>query len=130
MTVITEIATSANLTNVPVLGSLGSDVGFVLSEAAGNDNGQSDQLLRIAHRVLTNGETITPLSPCGSNCSYSHFWVPRINASRSTCQVLRSQISPMGLIHMTLPWLLQFNITLWTRVAILSLNKDYGLLLP
>jgi hypothetical protein len=56
---------------VPVLNALDKDVGFTEFGSAGSFLGASEQLRRIATRVLTGGESITWESPCGSNCSYS-----------------------------------------------------------
>lgn len=56
---------------VPVLGPLTSDVGFVEAGPSETYLGPSAPLRRIAIRVLTNGELITWPSPCGINCSYT-----------------------------------------------------------
>lgn len=53
-----------------MLGALDADVGFVEIGSAESFLGATEQLRRIATRVLTGGEIITWPSPCGSNCSY------------------------------------------------------------
>jgi hypothetical protein len=71
MTVVTGPSTSILTVPVPVVSSLDSDVGFVVVDPEFHFLGASNQLIRIAVRVLTSGETISWPSPCGSNCSYT-----------------------------------------------------------
>ena len=71
MRVINATSTPTIDASVPVLGPVDADVGLVQLGSAFSYIGASQQLLRIAARVLTNGEIITWPSPCGTNCSYS-----------------------------------------------------------
>ena len=57
--------------NVPVLGPLDTDVGFVEVGTATSYLGPTQQLLRIPLQVLSVGTAITVPSPCGGNCSYT-----------------------------------------------------------
>jgi hypothetical protein len=64
--------TTANITaNVPTVSSWDGDVGFVEFGSGNSFVGPSNQLARIATRVLSNGEVLTFPSPCGANCTYN-----------------------------------------------------------
>jgi hypothetical protein len=67
----TQPLTTVGSMNAPVLGPLDADVGFVEVGSAGSFLGPTEQLRRIATRVLTSGEIIALPSQCGSNCSYT-----------------------------------------------------------
>jgi len=56
---------------VPTIASWNGDVGFVEFGSANSYIGPSNQLVRIATRVLTTGEVLTFPSPCGANCTYN-----------------------------------------------------------
>jgi hypothetical protein len=57
--------------SVPILSAMDNDVGFVRTGSAWSYLGSSDQLHRVAARVLMNGE-ISPFPwPSGSNCTYN-----------------------------------------------------------
>lgn len=58
-------------TQVPVLGPMDSDVGFIEIGTGRSYLGPTEQLTQVAIRVLTGGELITWQSPCTSNCSYT-----------------------------------------------------------
>ena len=56
---------------VPVLGPMDADVGFIETGTGESYLGLTQQLTQVAIRVLTGGELITWQSPCTSNCSYN-----------------------------------------------------------
>lgn len=56
---------------MPTVTSWDGDVGFVEFSSGFSYNGPSNQLRRIAARVLTTGEILPFPSPCGSNCTYN-----------------------------------------------------------
>jgi hypothetical protein len=76
-----------------VLGPLDADVGFIEIGSGNSFLGATEQLRRIATRVLTGGEIITWLSPCGSNCSYTVSFV----GPAYKCQKLDSLPSDVNL---------------------------------
>lgn len=60
-----------------------ADVGFIEIGSAASYLGPTEQLTRVAIRVLTGGELITWKSPCTSNCSYTvSFPGPAYNCQR------------------------------------------------
>jgi hypothetical protein len=69
--VVNDPSTTLSNSSVPVLSALDNDVGFVRTGSAWSYLGSSDQLRRVAARVLTNGEISPFPSPCGSNCTYN-----------------------------------------------------------
>ena len=95
MVVTSQLHTSVRSVSVPVLGPLDSDVGFVSVGADAILLGATEQLRRIATRVLTGGEIINWPSPCGSNCSYSvSFLGPAFD-----CQNITDLSSAPGVIQ-------------------------------
>ena len=83
--VTSQPRTSIQNVSAPVLGPLDSDVGFADVGTAGTFIGASEQIRRVAARVLTGGEIINWPSPCGSNCSYSvSFFGPAYNCENTT----------------------------------------------
>jgi hypothetical protein len=76
-------STSSSNASVPTLGDLNTDVGFILTGSSFSFLGASDQLRRVATRVLTNGEISQFPSPCGSNCTYNITFIgPAYNCIR------------------------------------------------
>jgi len=69
--VVSRPVTTDQVRDVPSIGALDSDVGFVSIGTVGTYLGATQQLRRVAARVLTSGQTITWPSPCGSNCTYT-----------------------------------------------------------
>ena len=85
MIVTSNPSVSIEPVDVPVLGPLDSDVGFVEIGTAAILLGATQQIRRIATRVLTSGEIISLPSPCGSNCSYSvSFFGPAYDCENAT----------------------------------------------
>jgi hypothetical protein len=81
--VVNNPSTTITNTSVPVLSTLDNDVGFVRTGSAWSYLGSSDQLRRVAVRVLTNGEISPFPSPCGSNCTYNVTFIgPAYNCIR------------------------------------------------
>ena len=73
--VITPLSTSSTDATAPFLSSLDTDVGFFRVGASATYEGASNQLIRIAGRVLITGELIAWPSTCGSNCTYNTSFI-------------------------------------------------------
>lgn len=68
---VVNTLTTANITAyVPTVSVWDGDVGFIEFGSGNSYLGPSNQLSRIATRVLTIGEVLTFPSPCGANCTY------------------------------------------------------------
>jgi len=73
--VTTPLTSSSTQAEAPFLSSLDTDVGFFRVGASATYAGATNQLIRIAGRVLITGEIIAWPSTCGSNCTYNTSFV-------------------------------------------------------